>query len=105
MIHRQRGESAEAETSWRRILRLHRPNQFCSVDQGIFGHVTRRNLAVLAAERGDFAEVERLWQAVLAECPGDREALTHLRQLQSTGRFAGGTMTQSAADLSVAPRQ
>jgi glycosyltransferase involved in cell wall biosynthesis len=105
MIHRQRGESAEAETSWRRILRLHRPNQFCSVDQGIFGHVTRRNLAVLAAERGDFAEVERLWQAVLAECPGDREALTHLRQLQLNGPLVGGTGNEKILGGSAVPRR
>jgi hypothetical protein len=33
---------------------------------------------VLAAERGDHGEVRRLWEAVLAECPGDREALARL---------------------------
>ena len=47
------GEPAEAEACWRRILTLRRPEQFCSVDQGIYGHLTRRNLAVLAEERGD----------------------------------------------------
>jgi glycosyltransferase involved in cell wall biosynthesis len=78
MVHRHRGESAEAEKCWRLILTLRRPDQFCSVDQGIFGHLTRRNLAVMAAERGDHAEVRRLWEAVLAECPGDREALAKL---------------------------
>jgi tetratricopeptide (TPR) repeat protein len=77
VVHRQRGESTEAESCWRRILTLHRPDQFCSVDQGIYGHLTRRNLAVLAAERGDMAEAEKLWAEVLAECPGDREALNH----------------------------
>ena len=60
MVHRQRGESSEAEKCWRLILTLKRPDQFCSVDQGIYGHLTRRNLAVLAAERGDHAEVRRL---------------------------------------------
>jgi hypothetical protein len=40
---------------------MNRDHQFCSVDQGIYGHLTRRNLAVLAAERGDQAEVRRLW--------------------------------------------
>jgi hypothetical protein len=55
-------------------LGLKRPEQFCSVDQGIYGHFTRRNLALLAAERGDYAEEQQLWAAVLAECPGDREA-------------------------------
>ena len=57
-LHRR--EPAEAERSWRRILDLKRPDQFCSFDQGIYGHLTRRNLAALAAERGDCAEAERL---------------------------------------------
>jgi glycosyltransferase involved in cell wall biosynthesis len=78
VLHRLRGESSDAEQSWRRILGLHRPDQFCSVDQGIFGHLTRRNLAALAAERGDQAGAERLWREVLAECPGDREAVAKL---------------------------
>jgi len=61
---------------------------FCSLDQRIYGHRTRRNLAVLAAERGDNAEAAKLWAEVLAECPGDREALTALERLKpvSTGR-------------------
>ena len=59
---------------WRTILGLARPEQFASVDMGIYGHLTRRNLAALAAERGDREEEARLWRAVLAECPGDREA-------------------------------
>ena len=75
VVHRHRGESADAERCWRRILDLKRPDQFCSVDQGIYGHVTRRNLAALAAERGDQVEATRLWADVLAECPGDREAI------------------------------
>ena len=81
VLHRHRGEPAEAEACWRRILRLRRPENFCSLDQGIYGHVTRRNLAVLAAERGDAAEAARLWQAVLAECPGDHQALAMLGRL------------------------
>jgi glycosyltransferase involved in cell wall biosynthesis len=40
VVHRHRGESAEAENCWRRILRLHCPDQFCSFDQGIYGHLT-----------------------------------------------------------------
>ena len=62
---------------------LQRPDQFCSVDQGIYGHSTRRNLAALAAERGDHAEAERLWSEVLAECPGDREAMTNVGRLRA----------------------
>ena len=78
VVHRHRGESGEAERCWRRILHCKRPDQFCSLDQGIYGHLTRRNLAALAAERGDRAETEQLWREVLAECPGDREALAKL---------------------------
>ena len=81
VVHRHRGESSAAEDCWRRILGLRRPDQFCSVDRGIFGHLTRRNLAALAAERGDLASAERLWRDVLAECPGDREALAKLERL------------------------
>jgi tetratricopeptide (TPR) repeat protein len=79
VVHRHRGESAEAERCWRRILDLKRPYQFCSFDQGIYGHLTRRNLAVLAAERGDRAGAERLWREALAVCPGDREATVKLQ--------------------------
>jgi Flp pilus assembly protein TadD len=78
VVHRHRGESSEAEARWRKVLTLKRPNQFCSIDQGIYGHLTRRNLAALAAERGDLAEAEKLWREVLAECPDDREALARV---------------------------
>ena len=77
IAHRHRGERDEAERALRRILTL-RPEKFASVDRRIYGHVTRRNLAALAKERGDFEEARRLWQDVLAECPGDRDALRNL---------------------------
>jgi tetratricopeptide (TPR) repeat protein len=80
VLHRNRGEPAEAEASWRRILTLRRPERFASVDMGIYGHLTRRDLAALAAERGVAEEEGRLWQAVLAECPGDQEAILKLRR-------------------------
>jgi glycosyltransferase involved in cell wall biosynthesis/tetratricopeptide (TPR) repeat protein len=74
ILHRTAGQPAEAESCWRKILTLKRPEQFCSVDQGIYGHLTLRNLAVLAEQRDDHAEARALWQAVLSECPGDAEA-------------------------------
>jgi glycosyltransferase involved in cell wall biosynthesis len=80
VVHRNRGESAEAERCWRAILGLRRPEKFVSVDMGIYGHVTRRNLA---AERGDRDEASRLWRAVLVECHGDHEALRRLEALAS----------------------
>jgi tetratricopeptide (TPR) repeat protein len=82
VVHRQRGEAAEAARCWRTILTLRRPERFASVDMGIYGHLTRRNLAALAAERGDLDEEARLWSEVLAECPGDREAVVRLERLQ-----------------------
>jgi hypothetical protein len=60
------GESRE----WRE-----RTDQFCSIDQGIYGHLTLRDLAVLAAERGDRDKARRLWRMVLDACPGDAEAM------------------------------
>ena len=50
----------------------------CSVDQGIYGHLTLRNLAALAADPGDAAEARRLWQSILEECPGGAEATAKL---------------------------
>jgi tetratricopeptide (TPR) repeat protein len=76
ILHRKAGQPAEAEACWRRILTLKRPDQFCRVDQGIYGHLTLRNLAVLAEERGDRVEAQRLWKMVLDECPGDPAALS-----------------------------
>ena len=72
------GDAEGAERCWRRILTLRRPEQFASLDQGIYGHLTRRNLAALAAERGDRDEAARLWRAGARRMPrrprGDREA-------------------------------
>jgi tetratricopeptide (TPR) repeat protein len=79
VVRRHAGDVAGARRCWERILTLRRPEQFASVDQGIYGHLTRRNLAALAAERGDRDEEMRLWRAVLEECPGDAEALGKLR--------------------------
>jgi hypothetical protein len=94
VVRRCRGESTEAESSWLRIPTLRRPNKFCSIDQGIYGHLTWRNLAVLAGERGDLAEAEKRWRTVLADCPGDRDALAEIERLTQarllpTGRACG----------------
>jgi tetratricopeptide (TPR) repeat protein len=75
VLHRNAGQPAEAESCWRRILTLKRPDQFCCVDQAIYGHLTLRNLAVLAEERGDRAEARRLWRMVLDACPSDAAAM------------------------------
>ncbi len=74
VLHRKAGQPAQAEACWRRILSLKCPDRFCSVDQGINGHLTWRNLAKLAEERGDRGEALRLWKLVPEACPGDAEA-------------------------------
>jgi glycosyltransferase involved in cell wall biosynthesis len=74
VIRRNAGDRAGAERCWRRVLTLRRPQMFSSVDMGIYGHLTLRNLAALAEERGDRDEARRLWRAVLAERPRDVDA-------------------------------
>ena len=69
-----------AHRSGRRILDLKRPRQYRSFDEGLYGHITFRNLAALAAERGDHALERRLWEAVLADCPDDRQVLVRLKR-------------------------
>jgi hypothetical protein len=64
------------------------PQKFASMNQGIYGHLTRRNLAVLAKERADLEEAARQWRAVLAECPCNREAVGHL-DVRVNGEDAG----------------
>ena len=65
----------EAEACWKRVLELGRPQTFYSVDAGIYGHLTRHNLALIAEERDDQAAADVHWRAILAECPGHEEAL------------------------------
>jgi tetratricopeptide (TPR) repeat protein len=87
VLHRKAGQPAEAEACWRRILTLKRPDQFCCVDQGTYGHLTLRNLAVLAEERGDRAEAQRLWRMVLERLP---------RRPRGHGARRSGTVNQGA---------
>jgi glycosyltransferase involved in cell wall biosynthesis len=88
---RQSQQLEAAEACWRRILLLRRTERFSSVDQGIYGHLTRRNLASLAASRGDWVEALHQWRGVLGECPGDPEALVAIRDLEARGNSEGGS--------------
>ena len=82
-VHRQRGEHESAEACWTTILGLRRPTKFSSVDMGIYGHLTHRNLAVLALERGDVAKAIAHWKAVVGERPNDLAALQQIKQLSA----------------------
>jgi hypothetical protein len=62
--------------------------------------VRKRTRRHVGRERGDSAEVERLWQAVVTECPGDREALAkveHLRLIRATGTRLSRALMSIAA--------
>jgi hypothetical protein len=76
VLHRKASQPADA--CWRRILTPKRPDQFCSVDQCIYGHLTLRNLCVLAEERGNHTEARRLWRMVVGAFPGDPEAMSRV---------------------------
>jgi tetratricopeptide (TPR) repeat protein len=73
-LRRDRGDLEGAEACWRRILEKDRPHNFSIVMPGVYGHLTRRRLAALTERRGDLSEALRLWDEVIAECPGDPEA-------------------------------
>jgi hypothetical protein len=52
VVHRHRGESSDSESCCRRILTLERRNESGSVDQRIYGHLTRRNHSYLDLTSG-----------------------------------------------------
>jgi glycosyltransferase involved in cell wall biosynthesis len=79
IAHRYRGETPDAEACWSRILGLERPKTLYNIEPGIFGHLTRHNLALIAEERGDHAKAKEHWRAILAECPGHSDALQRLQ--------------------------
>jgi glycosyltransferase involved in cell wall biosynthesis len=103
IVRRHCGDNEGAGRCWSRILTLKRPEQFSSVDQGIYGHLTRSNLAVLAAERGDLAEAERLLTEVLAECPGDAQALSRLESVRTKAQKPGETPGEPAGSPWIVP--
>jgi glycosyltransferase involved in cell wall biosynthesis len=70
--------AGEAEACFTRILSLERPQKLYNVEPGIFGHMTRGNLALIAEERGDHDLAQAHWRAVLAECPDNAEAQRRL---------------------------
>jgi glycosyltransferase involved in cell wall biosynthesis len=78
VAQRYRRNTGDAEACWNRILTLPPPRKFYNVEPGIYGHLTRRNLATIAAERGDRVLATKHWKAILAECPNDPDATRNL---------------------------
>lgn len=74
VVRKLMGDFGGAEACWRRVLQLKRPERFQCAVAGLYGHLPRRNLALLAEERGERIEASKLWAEVLRECPGDPQA-------------------------------
>ena len=56
------------------------------MDVGIYGQLTRRNLARIAEEKGDLRTARRLWEEIVKECPNDEEgdgAITAMKPVAS----------------------
>lgn len=79
---RRSGRVSDAEECWHKILRTKFSNRFASVDIGIFGPLTLRNLAILAEEQGDATKARRLWQRVARLCPDDADVRAKLTDYQ-----------------------
>jgi glycosyltransferase involved in cell wall biosynthesis len=75
LLRQERGDLAGAEACWRKILANGQTRRFSIASPGIGSHLARRKLAALVERRGDIPEAIRLWTEVLAECPGDPEAI------------------------------
>jgi glycosyltransferase involved in cell wall biosynthesis len=85
VVLRTTGRLDNARACWEHVLTLRRPEKFSSVDVGIYGHLTRRNLARIAEERRDWPTARLHWLETLRECPDDEEATAALRMLESHG--------------------
>ena len=85
VVLRTTGGLEAAQACWEHVLTLRRPEKFSSVDVGIYGHLTRRNLARIAEERRDWPTARLHWLETLRECPDDEEATAALRMLESHG--------------------
>jgi O-antigen biosynthesis protein len=66
------GRLDEARRAYLEVLEHRDDRHFSSVDRGLDGFKARQNLAVVAADMGDFAEAERQWRRVVEEMPGYR---------------------------------
>ena len=83
------GRLGEARRAYLDVMETGEERHFTSVDRGLAGFKTRQNLAVVAADLGDFAEAEDQWRRVVAEVPCYRPGWRGLGEtLIRRGRFA-----------------
>jgi glycosyltransferase involved in cell wall biosynthesis/tetratricopeptide (TPR) repeat protein len=65
----QQGDLAGAEASFLQLLHGSEKAHFASIPEGLRGHITRHNLAVIYKQQGRNAEAEAQWRTVLREVP------------------------------------
>ncbi len=94
----------EARRAYLDVLECRDDRHFSSVDRGLDGFKARQNLAVVAADMGDFAEAERQWRRVVEEVPGYRagwrglgEALVLGGRLAEAQELAGRMLSHAPA--------
>ncbi len=80
VAHRYLLQPKEAEHCWRTVLDLGRPNNYYNVDEGIYGHLTLHNLAIVAEELGDPKQAKIYWRRILEDQPDYSAALQAIRQ-------------------------
>jgi tetratricopeptide (TPR) repeat protein len=84
------GDLEMAESCWRRLLELEPPNRFVSVPLGLYGHMTRRNLAALEEAKGNLVGAFKEWNSVLTQRPRDLVAVSNRARLAR--RIVGGML-------------
>ncbi|MHB1560028.1 MAG: glycosyltransferase [Isosphaeraceae bacterium] len=87
------GRLDEARQAYIEVLERRDDRHFSSVDRGLDGFKARQNLAVVAADMGDFAEAERQWRRVVEEVPGYRAGWRGLGE----ALIRGGRSAEAAA--------
>lgn len=95
------GRLAEAEQGYQDILARLESQHYTSVNQGISGHLTRHNLAVVYQSQGKFTEAESQWRWITQHQPRYRlgwyglgECLLLLGKTESLRQLAQGLLDQ-----------
>jgi tetratricopeptide (TPR) repeat protein len=80
-LEQEEGRLNDAEATYRRILNKTGERHFQSIDRGIVSFKLRQNLAVLYAEKQDWARAELHFRAAIASAPTFQPAWSRLGEL------------------------
>ena len=73
------GRFREAAETYEDLLRRGDQRHFTSVSDGLDGHLTRHNLAIVYEEMGNWSEAESQWRQILNEHPAYEPARRTVR--------------------------